>query len=96
MSAFLVIPTTVHDMEKFKLYLESAGPIIASYKGKFLIRGKVNNVIYGKHEQEFTAIIQFPDQEAINAFYNSSEYQKLIPNRDEAAAMDFISYDELT
>ncbi|MAE04785.1 MAG: hypothetical protein CMH76_00460 [Nitrospinae bacterium] len=39
-------------------------------------------------------VIKFPDQVAAKAWYDSPEYQALIPNRDEAADMVFISFNE--
>jgi len=50
--------------------------------------------LVGKHNGHSAAVIKFPDQATTDAWYNSANYQALIPNRDEAADMVFISYDE--
>ena len=38
----------------------------------------------------------FPDGAALRAWYNSPDYQALVPLRDEAADMVFIAADEMT
>lgn len=93
MSATVVVHTTVKDPEKFKVYAESAGPIVASHGGEFLFRGKVAQVLAGTHGHQNVAMIKFADQAAVKKWYESPEYQALIPNRDEAADMIFISCD---
>jgi uncharacterized protein (DUF1330 family) len=50
-------------------------------------------VLAGEHPHENTVVIKFPDQPTLQQWYNSNEYQGLIPNRDEAADVVIISYD---
>ena len=92
MSAFLVVHITIKDPEKWKSYTENAPATVAANGGEFLAMGKKAGVIHGEHDGDLAAIIQFPDQAAVNTWYGSPEYQALIPNRDEAADMTFISY----
>ena len=94
MSAFVVVHSIINDPEKMKVYGGSAQPIVAAHGGEFYLRGKVNSVLTGEHRHQNTLVIKFPDQAAIQKWYNSPEYQALIPNRDEAADMIFISCDE--
>lgn len=94
MSAFLIVHVTVKDPEKWKGYSQSAPGTVAAHGGEFAFRGKVANVIHGEHAHQNAVVIKFPDQEAVQRWYNSPEYQALIPNRDEAADMVFVSLDE--
>ncbi len=94
MSAFVIVHTTVKDPEKFKAYGQSARPTVAAHGGEFALRGKVTGVLAGEHAHQNAVVIKFPDLDTLNNWYNSPEYQALIPNREEAADMIFISCDE--
>ncbi len=94
MSAFVIVHSIIRDPEKFKVYGQSARGIVAAHGGEFYLRGKVAGVLTGEHHHQNALVIKFPDQDAIQKWYNSPEYQALIPNRDEAADMIFISCDE--
>lgn len=94
MSAFLVVHVNVKDPAKFQTYAQAAPGTIAEHGGKLLLRGQAKKVLAGEHGHQSVAIFKFPDQDAITNWYKSPAYQTLIPNRDEAADMIFISYDE--
>ena len=94
MSAFVIVHSIIKDPEKFQAYGQSARPTVAAHGGEFYLRGKVNSVLTGEHRHQNALVIKFPDQDTIQKWYNSPEYQALIPNREEAADMIFISCDE--
>lgn len=94
MSAFLVVHVNVKDPAKFQTYAQAAPGTIAEHGGKLLLRGQAKKVLAGEHGHQSVAIIEFPDQRAVDDWYNSQAYQSLVPNRDEAADMVFVSYDE--
>ena len=94
MSAFLIVHVTVKDPEKWQAYTQSAPATVAAHGREFAFRGKVAGVLNGEHAHQIGGVIQFPDQEAVQKWYHSPEYQALIPNRDEAADMVFVSLDE--
>ena len=94
MSAFVIVHSIIKDPEKFKVYGQFARPTVAANGGEFYLRGKVDSVLTGEHNHENALVIRFPDQAAIQKWYNSPEYQALIPNRKEAADMIFISCNE--
>lgn len=93
MSAFVVAQVTVKDPEKFKIYAAAAPATMAQFGGEVLIRGQAKSVLFGDHGHQATAIMKFPDQDAVGKWYGSPAYQALIPNRDEAADMVLVSYD---
>ena len=93
MSAIMVAQITVRDPEKLKEYSRIAPDTIAPYNGKFLFFGKKAEIICGTHDHEFIGVLEFPDKESIKAWYNSPEYQAVIPIRDEASEMVFVTYD---
>lgn len=94
MTAFFVTMVTLKDAEKFQEYGAAAGPTIAAHGGKMLIRGKVEKVLTGNADHQMTAVASFPTMAALEGWYQSAEYQSLIPLRDEAADMTLVSYNE--
>ena len=94
MSACVVVHVHVKDPEKFQAYSSKAPATVAAYKGEFIMRGKVADVFRGKHDHKQAVAIRFPSVEAARAWYHSPEYQALIPNRDAAAEMTFICFEE--
>lgn len=94
MSAYVVVHITIKDAEKFQAYAEPAGATIRAAGGESLFRGKVARVLAGQHDHQMAAVLKFPDQGAVEAWYRSDDYQALIPNRDEAADVVLISLDE--
>jgi len=43
----------------------------------------------GAANYDVFVLIEFPDADSVRTWYQSAEYQALIPNRDEAADMLF-------
>ena len=85
MPALLISHQTIHDMDAFHEYVALAGPSIAPYGGELVSMGKVHELLEGSHDQQFVAILSFPDVEALNNWYNSYEYQAIIGKRTSIA-----------
>ena len=41
-----------------------------------------------------TVVIRFPDADTVDAWYNSPEYQALIPLRQQAADLDLVVFSD--
>ena len=93
MAAYLIGHITVKDAGKWEVYVEGVGKSLIPFGAEIVFRGKHAIVLTGKHSHENTVVIKFPDQTTLQQWYNSDEYQKLIPNRDEAAEVVIIGYD---
>lgn len=75
-------------MDKLKQYGASVPPILAKYSGEILAKGP-SITLHGDDRHEVQVIIQFPDKEAANNWYQSEEYQALIPVRNEGMDAEF-------
>ena len=93
MSAYLIGHITVKDTDKWKTYVEGVRKSILPFGAEVLFRGKLATVLAGEHPHQNTVVIKFPDQPTLQQWYNSDEYQGLIPIRDEAADVVITSYD---
>ena len=94
MGAYVVGHITVKDEEGFSNYAEQGLAIVASVGGEVAASGQLVKVLNGEHDRQMFVLLKFPDQEAVEKWYYSDGYQALIPGRNEAADITFISYDE--
>ena len=51
------------------------------YGGRFLARAGVTELIEGGPEPKRVVILEFPDKASIKRWYDSPEYQKILPLR---------------
>jgi|KBSMisStaDraftv2_1062788.scaffolds.fasta_scaffold532693_1 uncharacterized protein (DUF1330 family) len=81
--AYLVAQVNVHDAQGYEAYRSRTGAVIETFGGRFLVRGGVLHPLEGELEYGRLAIIEFPDLESAQAFYDSPAYQDLLPHRTQ-------------
>ena len=74
-------------------YLEQVEATVAPHGGKWLAQGPVD-VVEGAWPGA-VVLMQFPNREAANAWYNSAEYQAILPLRVKNAISDIVLIDSL-
>lgn len=94
MSAFVVGHFEIKDEEGFNSYAERGLKIVAAAGGEVAAGGKLARVLNGGRSGSAFVLLKFPDQEAVGKWYDSDAYQALIPDRNKAADVTFLSYDE--
>ena len=93
MVAYLVGHITIKDTSQWEIYMEGVRKSLLPYSAEVIFRGKLSKVLTGEHSHQNTVVIKFSDQATLQEWYNSKEYQELIPIRDRAADVVIISYD---
>ena len=87
MPAYLIVEHIITDEVKFEEYRTKVGPMIAKHGGRYLTKGGSHRQPEGGHwTPERVVIIEFPDMQALDAWYNSPEYQPLIRLRKECTS----------
>jgi uncharacterized protein (DUF1330 family) len=87
MAAYLIAEHVVTDAVKFDEYRTNVGPMIAKHGGRYLTKGGSHKMPEGGHwKPERVVIIEFPDMNALNAWYTSAEYQPLIALRKQCTS----------
>ncbi len=82
MSAYLVAFADVRDQEQFHVgYVEKAYPIVLRHGGKALSIAPTSKAKEGNFLPGEIVIIQFPDMDHAEAFYNDPEYRPLVEFR---------------
>lgn len=90
MPAYLVIIITVTNQEQFQEYAKLAGPAIARYGGKYLVRGGARTILEGKFDANRLVVVEFPSSEDAKKLYNSPEYQAAREKRIGAADFNMV------
>jgi uncharacterized protein (DUF1330 family) len=82
MAAYLIAEHKITDAAQFEEYRATVAPMIAKHGGRYLTKGGSHKVLENGHWlPDRVVIIEFPDMAALNAWYNSPEYQPLIALR---------------
>ena len=74
------------------MYRTKAGPTIAKHGGRYLTKAGSRAILEKEKavwQPERVVIIEFPNMAALNAWYQSPEYQPLVSLR-QAAATDML------
>ncbi|MFK4447919.1 uncharacterized protein (DUF1330 family) [Caballeronia udeis] len=81
MTAFVVVQESIENEAVFNQYRAKAPATIEAYGGKFLARGGNLEVMEGELPHKRLVIIEFPTRQDAIAWYNSAEYQEILPTR---------------
>ena len=94
MSACVIGHITVKDEEKWAQYRAQVPATLAPWGAELLFRGQRASILAGNHDHLDTVVIRFPDADTVDAWYNSPEYQALIPLRQQAADLDLVVFSD--
>ena len=78
MAAYIIARVEVTNLEAYGAYAAQTPAIAESYGGKFLVKAGAYEQIEGNGPSRHV-VIEMPDMAAARAFYNSPEYQKILP-----------------
>jgi len=94
MSACVIGHITVKDEDKWAQYRTQVPATLAPWGAELLFRGQRADILAGQHAHLDTVVIRFPDADSVDAWYNSPEYQALIPLRQQAADLDLVVFSD--
>ena len=81
MPAYFIAEVEITNPTDYQPYRDQAGPIIEQYGGRFVARGGKTELLEGSPEPQRVVIIEFADTAAARRWYNSPEYQAVLPIR---------------
>lgn len=85
MPAYFVANLHVTNPEGFEAYRQQVPATVERYGGRYLVRGNPEEAIEGGPQFERLVIIEFPSVADAKRWYESEEYQALLPLRFENA-----------
>jgi len=83
MPAYFVAELETTNPAGMEAYRAAVPATLAQYGGRFVVRGGASELIEGGPEPKRIVILEFADAAAIKRWYNSPEYQKILPGRLE-------------
>jgi uncharacterized protein (DUF1330 family) len=93
--AYIVVETDIHDAEQYELYKQASPAAVAAGGGRFIARGGALTVLEGDWQPKRIVLLEFPDMEAAERFYESSEYQDAKRLREGAAGLNMVAVEGL-
>ena len=84
MSAYMIFDVRRGDREAMKPYGEKVMATLEQYGGKIIAASDDVDVREGDWEFERVLIVEFPTMEAAQSWYDSPEYQEILPIRLKA------------
>ena len=81
MPAYFVAEIELTNPAAYEPYRVAVPATIAQYGGRFLTRGGATQLVEGAPEPKRVVILEFADAAAVKRWYDSPEYQKILPLR---------------
>jgi uncharacterized protein (DUF1330 family) len=66
---------------------------VAAHGGRFVVRGGEHELVEGEWDTIRLVVIEFPDMDAVRAFWTSDEYEAIKPIRRGASTTNVILVD---
>lgn len=85
MSVYVVAQGRIENRKLLDEYVAQALPTISAHGGRVVAFDETPEVVEGTVEYPRTVIVEFQTREAFRAWYDSPEYQAILPQRFEAA-----------
>ncbi len=94
MAVYVVLMMKIEDADGYKKYTDRSPEIVKRYGGKFLTRGQEVKTFEGKEYEDRMVILEFPDQESVDGWYNDSDYQDALVFRKASSVMHMLLVQE--
>ena len=78
---FLYAEFEVVDADEFEKYREKVAAVSAAFGGRYVVRRAEPIVLDGEWSPKRLVIIEFDSPERVRVFYDSPEYQAILPHR---------------
>ena len=97
MPAYMVVSAKIYDSSKFSEYGKEMEKLIKVYKGKYLAKGAIEDILEGYFDKNRKMLIaKYPSVNKIKEMWNSKEYIKIKKLRENIADVDVIVIDGLS
>ena len=91
MAVYALVEIEITNSDGMAPYMEAVSDTVAAHGGKYLVRGGATEVVEGgPGEYPVKVILEFPSMDAAKGWYDSSEYQAIIPHRTENSSCNFL------
>ena len=84
MSVYIIIQSTIKNIDKYNQYIEKVHPVVEKYGGRYHVRGGPIRP-FGSWNPERMIVIEFPSEDHIHNWLSSQEYAAIAPLREAGA-----------
>ena len=88
--AYLVLDLSIHDIDRFREYINAIPEFIKKHGGRYIVEGEQLTVIEGDWHPERVVVIEFPSREGANNFLQDREAQSLFAIRHQATTSKLV------
>ena len=93
MKGYIVGAISVTDPELYQQYAAQVPDVIASFGGRYLIRGGAVEPLEGDWSPDRAVVLEFDSPDDARAFYRSPQYQELVAVRQRASTGSLVLVD---
>ena len=90
MAAYIIVDVEILDRARYDEYVKVVPQTIASYGGKFLVRGGAAETLEGAWQPKRVVVLQFDTVERAKQWWASEEYRAPKRLRQSASRADMI------
>ncbi len=90
MTAYLIASVKVKNTEAYEKYKQKVPQTIAKYGGRYLVRGGEGEILEGSWQTDRLIVLEFPDKNVFDTWYNSEDYRNLRGLRQKNAITNVI------
>ncbi len=91
MPAYVIVETEIHDPEQYEQYKAASPGAVAAGGGRFVVRGGELRVLEGDWNPTRLVVLEFPDLEAAERWYESETYRDAKKLREGAAKLRVVA-----
>ncbi|MDR9394970.1 MAG: DUF1330 domain-containing protein [Roseovarius sp.] len=92
MSAYIIARIHVHDPDAYQAYAARTVELAEKFGGRFLAKGGAQTGLEGSCPDRHV-VIEFPDRQAAVDWYNSDDYQEILPIALSSSDRDIVIVD---
>lgn len=90
MAAYVIVDVEVTNAEAYEEYRRQVPATLEQHGGKFAVRGGRYETLEGDWRPQRIVVLEFPDFERARQWYDSPEYQAIVPLRTRNARTSFL------
>ncbi len=91
MAAYVIVDVEVTDPAAYEEYRRQVPATLERYGGRFAVRGGRYETLEGSWQPQRIVVLEFPDYPRARQWYDSPEYQAIIPLREQHARTNFLT-----
>ncbi|EXA31449.1 hypothetical protein BFJ63_vAg18386 [Fusarium oxysporum f. sp. narcissi] len=93
MVTYVVCQMSIHDPDTYRKYTALTPPVVKRHGGRFLTRGDPVSTLEGAPFKDRMVILEFPNEQAVQSWYQDNDYVTAMKFRHEASVGSMIVQD---